>query len=344
VVGGGRFFFASVSHPAFGRVYCLFCVSCQKSTTIYHNRCALFVLTVLAWMFSIVAVTHCTFLLYSTSGGLLPGQVTQQKQGWGLWTEAVYDPDSGELRGCLKYNDTQVWSGMQLKAKYLGAIVAAFLSLVFVVVSAMFLFVGSPSWQKCLLLIVRIFLPLAFILSGFMFGFFTNANCNAPDAKCVPGPAGIVASINCAVIFVLCVLAYLVTIPPHPYFVPYWKENDPVKHVKERPVKDDDDEVPMEQAPHDDSFKNEPEDDPEAGAIVQYSKKKGGGNGTGGDDDNSNNIEAVEPSPQQPPASPANNNNKRSTKTVKGLATQSGPPSPSIVKGLTTQSNPNQKR
>jgi len=278
-----------------------------------QNRYTVLVLTFLAWVFWLVATAHCTFMILKTNINDTP-----LAEGFGFFHVAEYE--DGEIRGCLKYNDTVEFGGMANLSRYVGAITAALVTLSFLLVTSLIVFVGKEGMQRLLLLIIRITNPTATILGGFSFGFFTLGNCKDENASCEPGAGGIVGAIGIALLLIVSILCFLITIPPSPILIPAWQ----VDQMKQW-------DAPPEQSrsvdpSNPDLFEPEPEN---SGAMVKYQKPR---NHTVEQSQTEPESEGQMINFEKPKSANASNPQRQQTRSTQPRQQQ--------VKGLSTQPQP----
>ena len=215
---------------------------------IYRLLYALLGLTLLSLIFSIVAVAHCTFLIYIPNVIVNP----ERKQGWGLYSEGYFE--DGQFRGCLSYNDTVQFSGAFMAARVFGVLTAIAVSISFLFTSSYILCmpVERRQFARMMHLIVRCINPFACLFAGFMFSVYTKAECDKEEARCYPGAAGIIGALNIPIILAMSVIGFIVPLAPTPVFsktLPIWSQKRADQRISERPRRDstsrrDDERVP----------------------------------------------------------------------------------------------------
>lgn len=168
-------------------------------------------------MLCVASLAQCTFVI------LVPDhQVTNEMtQGRGLFSEALYE--EGDLRGCLSYSADSSFKGAFTAARVFGVFSALLLSASLLLVTGMVCFLTRYHLRRFCLMVMRIFLPMAFLFNAFMFTVFSADECKIDGIHCQPGSAGIVAAVNTIVIFIAAVLAIVVPGPQYAIFVPIWQ-------------------------------------------------------------------------------------------------------------------------
>lgn len=179
----------------------------------------LFFLTIVAWVFSIVATSYCTFLIYTPDV-----RDETNVQGWGLFSEAYYE--SNQFRGCLSYDETAQFGGSFRNARVFGIFVALCMSASFILTSAMMLFITSHNIRRCCHLLIRIINPAAFVFSCFLFSVFAASFCYEERASCTIGGTGIMQVFNVVVLFIISVMAIICPPPDSNLFIPVWQLED----------------------------------------------------------------------------------------------------------------------
>lgn len=180
-------------------------VSCLTQNNFgHHRRNFVHVLwvSVVAWVFSVVSVAACTFV----KSGLESASYRDLAE-FGLFN---YNFASDE-RQCVSYGNTVNYSAAAKTARAFGVICCLLTGFAMIQALSLQLFLRSNRelvWKSTRILLMAA--PLAQLLTFTTFG---DDVCLAPNVKCVPGAAGIIAILN---VFVLVALAVVCCITPPP--------------------------------------------------------------------------------------------------------------------------------
>lgn len=175
---------------------------------VLQNRWAIFGLSILAWILSVVAVADCTFIRIGTRD-------TQYRNldDIGLFN---YNVDS-EGHRCLNYVSSVEHDAATKTAQAfacLAAILTGFAMLQVVVVQLFLRWKTELVWKM-----IRVEVLAAAFSQAIVFaGFGTDVCIDDADAKCLPGPAGIINAINVLLLAVLSWLCWGMAPPTNPIF------------------------------------------------------------------------------------------------------------------------------
>lgn len=170
---------------------------------------------------TIVSVSHCSFFKIGNEN--INYHSLDNK---GLFREAFYD-NVHSYRGCLSYADSAEWSGSFKAARAFGVLTAISMTLAVIMVTFLILFATDHDLRQLLLLLLRIILPFALFSHLMIFTVFSVDECQIDGIKCPPGPVGIVAILNIAVLLTPTFLVFLTPPPTHSIFVPFWEVKKP---------------------------------------------------------------------------------------------------------------------
>lgn len=183
----------------------------------------------LSWIFAIVGISRCTFLLVGATG-----QDRMSFSGLGLFNRAYYMND--DILGCISYSPSA-------RNKFDGPLEVGRAFAVFNVILMTISFLSyfilhgfmQPSGMKntIWLAAAQVTIPCAFISQLIVFSAFRTEGCTGMDhVDCVPGVTGIVAILNTFLQFSLSVLIFSISTPSRPLF----HIRTPLPHLSLPPV------------------------------------------------------------------------------------------------------------
>jgi hypothetical protein len=179
----------------------------------HRRRWCLVVLSVVSWVFSVVAISHCSlFEAYNYNN-------ESTSRYFGLFNFKHEDSTTGASE-CRRYSGTK---GEELEDGFEGAsikVARAFGVITAILTSAALLCVilvvqlNLQTRKKAVWKAVRILFICAAVTQPLLFCALDYEGCSGKDAgKCYPGLAGVLASFNCAFLFVLSILSCYVPAP-----------------------------------------------------------------------------------------------------------------------------------
>lgn len=164
-------------------------------------------LSIVAWIFSIVAVADCTFV----RTGVQDADYSDLRE-IGLFK---YNLASDEHQ-CVAFSNTINYSAAVKTARAFGVICCLLTSFVMLQVLSLQLFLQYKRefvWKSTRLYAIAA--PLAQVLTFTAFG---DDACSVSNEKCVPGAAGIIAIFNVVVLGVLACVCWFATPPEQPLY------------------------------------------------------------------------------------------------------------------------------
>jgi hypothetical protein len=166
-----------------------------------------FLLTWISWTFALVTVTRCTFIKIGSDD-----ESYSDMKSLGLFSEPIYTADN-DLRGCVSYENNAGRTGSFKAGRAFSIFLVANISIAFVFVNGMMLFIQTHMTRRLMYFVVRVCVPVAFIANTLTFVTFSMEECDGKGKKCSPGGAAVVAILN---VLVLLFLAVLVIVTPAP--------------------------------------------------------------------------------------------------------------------------------
>lgn len=172
-----------------GSLFVLLTFFCNASNN--NHRWTIFGLTILAWIFSVVTIAHCSFIV--TDG-----------YGEGLF--------SYEYNGGCEGYESNDWMGTPMKtARAFGVLANLAIGFAMVLVVALQLFLGK--FQKPLWIAVRILFSISFVCQSITFVFFAEEIC---DYSCNIGAASGIGIVNIFITIALITLSCMIAAPEKP--------------------------------------------------------------------------------------------------------------------------------
>lgn len=177
----------------------------------YNNSWVLFSLTILSWVFSVVTLTSCDFLIVDSSNYGMFGTYTSN-EWFGLFKANV-----GGSK-CYKYSDFIQNSDLpsaHRTARAFGVLANLLLVFAFVGISlVMFVLRDKPTriiWHA-----TRICYVLALIAVLLTFSFFATPKCD--DENCILGIGGIMNVVNGCILVYIVATCWYTPVPDEPVF------------------------------------------------------------------------------------------------------------------------------
>lgn len=130
---------------------------------------------------------------------------------FGLFRMHVMEKDYG-FEGCVSLPSDTLEGGYK-SGRAFGIFLMIGITTAFLLMNAMTLFVKIHFLRRLMYLGVRICAVFALLSNLMMFTVFSNQLCDTEDARCPPGPAGIVAIVNSLVLITLSVLVFIIPCP-----------------------------------------------------------------------------------------------------------------------------------
>ena len=164
-------------------------------------------LSIIAWIFSVVALADCTFVRNGFEGASYTDLSELGLFGYNL---------ASDERQCVSYSNTVNFSAAAKTARAFGVICCLLTSFIMLQVLSLQMFLQPKRefvWKSTRFQVIAA--PLAQILTFTVLG---DDVCLEPNAKCVPGAAGIVALINVFVLIALACVCWINTSPEQPLY------------------------------------------------------------------------------------------------------------------------------
>ena len=177
------------------------------------SKPCIFVAACTIWVFCILSVSRCTFLVQQNS-------LVEQNLEMGLFSRAVYDED-GDLLGCVSYTDhsADFIDNMFKVGRAFGIIAALCTSIVFLFTSVSILFL--PKGCEILWSAARFYSSAGCI--GQMFSFFVlnSSHCQSEEHSCKLSSVGKLAVFNILFMGALTIKLFLEPQPKKPWICWY---------------------------------------------------------------------------------------------------------------------------
>jgi hypothetical protein len=171
------------------------------------KRWTVLLLTWISWIFALVTVTRCTFIKIVSDD-----ESSSDIKSLGLFSVPIYTADK-DIRGCVSYESNDGRTGGFKAGRAFSIFLVVTISIAFVIVNGMMLFIQTHMTRRLMYLLVRVCVPVAFIANTLTFVTFSMEECSEKGTKCSPGGAAIVAILNVLVLFILAVLVIVTPAP-----------------------------------------------------------------------------------------------------------------------------------
>jgi len=169
----------------------------------------------LCWIFTLVGVTRCTFLLVGAKG-----QDKADYSGLGLFNRAYYYHD--DILGCISYPPAASGDFDQPfeVGRAFGTITLLLMTTAFVSFFGLHGFTEvSHHKKKAWLALTQCTVPCAFVSQLITFSVVKTESCTHHDSvECVLGVAGVFAMLNVLLLFPLAIFIFAVPCPSKPMF------------------------------------------------------------------------------------------------------------------------------